>query len=77
MSVGDNFTENFTADFAVGIFQNVLNSVQSCFSSRIYQLLLKVISLQEKSTESFIFWKSKETRRVKSCLTYCSQKKNE
>ena len=51
MLVGDNFTENFTADFAVGVFRNVRSSL----SSQIYQLLLKVISLHEKRLGCHIF----------------------
>ena len=37
MLVGYNFTENFTVDVAEGIFRNVWNNIQSCFSWRIYR----------------------------------------
>ena len=48
MLADNSFTENFTADVPVGIFHNFENNIHSCFCWQIYQLLLKVISLQKK-----------------------------
>ena len=45
MLADGNFNENFTADVPVENFQNVWNNILNFFSWRIYQLLLKVISL--------------------------------
>ena len=68
--------DNFTKNGPLGIFQNVLNNVHSCFCWRIYQLLLKLMSWQEKLQAVWFF---EETKRVNSFLAQCSQKnhKNE
>ena len=54
MLAGNNFTENFNADVPLEIFWNVQNNIHNCFCWQIYQLLLKVMSLQEKSTGGLI-----------------------
>ena len=56
MLVGDNFTKTFTADVPMGISETCkTKSTAVTLGKFINQLLLKVISLQEKSTGSLIF----------------------
>ena len=45
MLAGSSFTENINADVPVEIFRNILKQYPQLFCWRIYQLLLKVISL--------------------------------
>ena len=63
MLVGDNFTKTFTADVPMGISETCkTKSTAVTLGKFINQLLLKVISLQEKSTGSLIFWRNKESK---------------
>ena len=82
MFADDNFTESFTADVPMGVFQNVLNNIHSSFCWWIYKLLLKVISLKKKCRLSDFLKKQIETKRVwhiavkkriTNTLTGCSQ----
>ena len=52
MLVGYNFTENFTVDVAMGIFR----------------LILKVTSLQKKSTSPMTFCRNKESKLLLDTL---------
>ena len=74
MLTDDSFTEIFTVDVPVGIFQNVSSNIYSCFCWRIYQLLLKVSSLYKKVQAVWFF---EETNRIKESITHCSQKKKQ
>ena len=68
MLANDNFTENFDADVPVGILQNVSNDIHSCFCWRIYQLLLKVISLLKKVQGVWFFEETNRNNKSKFLL---------
>ena len=60
MLAGDNFTENFTADVAMGISKtSKIISAAVSLGEFIDQLLLKIISLQEKKYRPSNFLKKK------------------
>ena len=63
MLVGDNFTENCTADVAME-FSETSKTISTAVSFGEFtdQLLLKVISLQQKSTSRLIFCRNKENK---------------
>ena len=57
--VGYNSTGNFTVDVAVGIFRNVSNNIDSCFSWQIYRsITMKSNQLAEKK-----YWPSDFMKR--------------
>ena len=61
--VGYNFTENFTVDVAMGILEKPKTISQAIsLVEFIDQLLLKIISLQEESTDRLIFWINKVSK---------------
>ena len=68
MLADDNFTKNFAADVPVGIFQNVSNNIHSCSCRRIYQLLLKVISLLKKVQGVWFFEETNTNKESKFLL---------
>ena len=74
MSVGQNFTKNFTADVAVEIFRNASNNTHSCFSWQIYQsITVKSNLFTGRKYMPSNFWKR---QREKNLARHIAVKKN-
>ena len=70
--------DNFTADVAMWIsetYKTIPTAVS--FGEFIDQLLLKIISLQQKRTGHLIFWRNKDSKFLLDRLQLKKKKKNE